>query len=159
MKCNLDELVQAAVTDVFASAFEMPVKPEPTGALILAGETHVAGAVGFIGDMTGVVYIYCTARLARRIAANAMGLDESGAEADDMINDTVGEIANMVVGSVKAKLVERGVQCTLTIPSIVRGSNFVIECVTQTERAVRSFRSSDNHQIVTEVLLQPSDSN
>ena len=157
MKLNLDELVQRAVVDVFGQAFSLPVTPEEAGTLVLNGEPHVAGAVGFIGDMTGVVYIYCTARLARKVAATTMGLEESSPEVDDMVNDTVGEVANMVVGNVKAKLYERGVQTVLTIPSIVRGSNFVIECVSNTERAVRSFRTVDNHQVVTEVLLKPAD--
>ncbi len=157
MKLNLDDLVQGAVIDVFGQAFGLPVTSEESGTMVLNGEPHVAGAVGFIGDMTGVVYIYCSARLARKIAAQTIGLDESSPEADDMVNDTVGEIANMVVGAVKAKLFELGVQTVLTIPSIVRGSNFVIECVSNTERAVRSFRTAENHQIVTEVLLKPAD--
>jgi chemotaxis protein CheX len=157
MKLNLDELVQQAVVDVFGQAFSLPATPEESGTLVLNGEPHVAGAVGFIGDMTGVVYIYCTARLARKVASVTMGMEESSPEVDDMVNDTVGEIANMVVGNVKAKLFERGVQTVLTIPSIVRGSNFVIECVSNTERAVRSFRTVDNQQIVTEVLLKPAD--
>lgn len=157
MKMNLDDMVQSAVVDVFGGAFGLPMTAEPAGALVLNGEPHVAGAVGFIGDMTGVVYIYCTTRMARKIASRSMGLDEAGPEADDMVNDTVGEIANMVVGGVKAKLFDEGVQTVLTIPSIVRGSNFVIECVSNTERAVRSFRSADGHQVVTEVLLKPAD--
>jgi chemotaxis protein CheX len=157
MKLNLDDLVQNAVVDVFGQAFGLPVSPEKSETLVLNGEPHVAGAVGFIGDMTGVVYIYCSARLARKVAAKTIGLEESSPEADDMINDTVGEIANMIVGNVKAKLFDQGVQTVLTIPSIVRGSNFVIECVSNTERAVRSFRTSDSHQVVTEVLLKPAD--
>ena len=157
MKLNLDELVQRAVVDVFGQAFALPVVPEEAGTMVLNGEPHVAGAVGFIGDMTGVVYIYCSARLARKVAATTMGMEESSPEVDDMVNDTVGEVANMIVGNVKAKLYERGVQTVLTIPSIVRGSNFVIECVSNTERAVRSFRTADNHQVVTEVLLKPAD--
>jgi chemotaxis protein CheX len=157
MKLNLDDLVKGAVVDVFSQAFRLQMTPEESGALVLNGEPHVAGAVGFIGDMTGVVYIYCTARLARKIAAETIGLEESSPEADDMVNDTVGEVANMIVGNVKAKLFERGVQTVLTIPSIVRGSNFVIECVSNTERAVRSFRTSENHQVVIEVLLKSAD--
>lgn len=157
MKLNLDDLVKCAVVDVFSQAFGLSMTPEESGSLILNGEPHVAGAVGFIGEMTGVVYIYCSARLARKIAATTVGLEESSPEADDLVNDTVGEVANMIVGNVKAKLFERGVQTVLTIPSIVRGSNFVIECVSNTERAVRSFRTSENHQVVIEVLLKSAD--
>jgi chemotaxis protein CheX len=157
MKLNVDDLVKNAVVDVFGQAFGLSMVPEESGTLVLNGEPHVAGAVGFIGDMTGVVYIYCSTRLARKFAAKTLGVDESSPEADEMINDSVGEIANMVVGAVKAKLFEQGVSAVLTIPSIVRGSSFVIECVSNTERAVCLFRTPDNHQVVTEVLLKPAD--
>jgi chemotaxis protein CheX len=71
-----------------------------------------------------------------------------------MVNDAVGEIANMVVGNLKSRLADRGLNCILTIPSIVRGNNFRIEPTSCTQRRICSYQC-DGDQVVVEVLLKP----
>jgi chemotaxis protein CheX len=65
----------------------------------------------------------------------------------------------MVVGGFKGKLSERDINCVLTIPSIVRGSNFAVETVSDTERLVCSFRTESNQQVVAEMMIKPSEPN
>jgi chemotaxis protein CheX len=77
-------------------------------------------------------------------------LEEAG---DDAINDAVGEITNMTVGSFKNGLSDCGFPCRLTIPSIVRGSNFVIEPISSAIRHVFHFQC-ENHRVVADILLQ-----
>jgi chemotaxis protein CheX len=67
----------------------------------------------------------------------------------------MGELTNMVVGHLKSRLSDRGHACVMTIPSIVRGTNFHIEPVSSTTiRRVCSFRSLE-HQLVVEIMLRP----
>ncbi len=157
---DLDDMVQSAVTEVFSTMLNTKIQVEPPGAAIANGEPHVAGSVGFSGgSVCGVVYLYCSAVFARRITCNLLGLQDNEIEGDEMVNDAVGEMANMVVGQLKSRLCDRGITCVLTVPSIVRGTNFTIEAVSSTSRRLLAFRSQDNQQLVVEALVKPPLSN
>src|SRR4051812_19744502 len=118
MITDVDNLVTSAVTEVFTTMLNFPVRRDPPDTVIRNGEPQVAGSVGFIGIVSGVVYIYWTARFAKSMTGKMLGLTEKEAT-DEMVNDAVGELANMVVGYMKSRFSDRGMPCVLTIPSIV----------------------------------------
>lgn len=153
---DMEQLIGASVTEVFDTMLNLKARREPEGTAITNGEPQVAGSVGFIGRMTGVVYLYSTNTFARRMTGSLLGLADSEIEGDEMVNDAMGELTNMVVGHLKSRLSDRGMPCVLTIPSIVRGSHFSIEPVSSTARRVFSFRC-DVNQLVVEVLIKPVD--
>jgi len=70
-----------------------------------------------------------------------------------VINDAIGEMTNMTVGSFKNGLCDAGFPCKLTIPSILRGSNFCIEPISSAQRFIYGFESA-GHRIVTDILLK-----
>lgn len=154
---ELEELLKGAVGEVFRTMLDFDTRRIPFEPQAMSSEAHIAGSVGFIGVMTGVVYIYSTAAFARTMTARMLGMSEPEVEGDEMVNDAIGELANMIVGSLKSNLVERGFSCVLTIPSIVRGSNFTIEATSSTTRRVLCFRCSDTQNLVVEILIKPSD--
>jgi chemotaxis protein CheX len=152
---DLDDLVKSAVSEVFDTMLNMKIEVEGPEAMKANGDPHVAGAVGFTGNgVSGVVYIYSSVALARRITSGMLGLAGGEIAGDEMINDTVGELTNMVVGQLKSRLCDRGVTCTLTVPSIVRGTNFTIEAVSSTSRRVLLFRCNGSDQLVVEALVK-----
>ena len=153
---DLEEIINLAITDVFRTMLGSEVEPRPTDAGWLNGESHVAGCVGFIGSLTGVVYIYLTESFSRTITASMVEMDPDDIESDEMVNDAMGEISNMVVGQLKARLCDRGIDCVLTIPSIVRGSHFSIETIKNTERRIMCFETKDGHKLLVETLLKPN---
>lgn len=156
---DLDDLVKAAVSEIFDTMLNLQLQLSPQGTPISNGEPHVAGAVGFSGgSLCGVVYIYSSAALARKITCSLLGLEESDIDGDEMVNDAVGELANMVVGQLKSRLCDRGITCVLTVPSIVRGTNFTIEAVSSTSRRVLIFDCASSHQLVVEALVKPATS-
>ena len=85
--------------------------PVPVQAGFGNDEAHVAGVVGFIGKLSGVVYVYTTQSFARRITATLLGLKNSEVEEGEMVNDAMGEMANMLVGQMKSRLTDRGIPC------------------------------------------------
>lgn len=152
---DLEVMLKTAVAEVFrkmlrTEAFSVPINSGAMGA-----EANIASAVGFIGDMTGVVYIYATSTFANKMTSTMLEMDASEVQGDEMVNDAMGELANMIVGSVKASLVERGMSCVLTIPSIVRGSNISIEAISSATRRVLCFRFTDNQELVVELMIKP----
>jgi chemotaxis protein CheX len=152
---DIDQLVTNAVSGVFGTMLKIPVHQEPPGAPIRNGEPHVAGSVGFIGNLTGVIYVYSTQTFARKITRGLLG-EKCPNPGDEMVNDAIGEIANMIVGNIKSHLVDRGLNCVMTIPSVLRGSHFSVEPTSSTRRHVTSYEC-DGHQLVVEVLLRSTD--
>jgi chemotaxis protein CheX len=77
-------------------------------------------------------------------------LDEAG---DEVINDAIGELTNMTVGGFKNALCDAGFPCKLTIPSILRGSNFSVEPISTASRYIFSFDCT-GHKVVADILLK-----
>ncbi len=156
---DLEIMLKAAVSGVFCKMLKTEVRAVPVDADTMGAEAHIASAVGFIGDMTGVVYIYATSSYAGKMTAVMLEMDESEAQGDEMVNDAMGELANMIVGNLKAALVEKGMSCVLTIPSIVRGSNISIEAISSATRRVLCFRCGDSQNLVVELMIKPPEAN
>ncbi len=149
------DLLNGSVTEVFNTMFSLEAKPAAPHDLQASGETLVAGSVGFIGDVNGVVYLQVTAAFARVLASLMLGMSEDEIEGDEMVNDVVGEVSNMIVGAVKSRLCDSGSSCVLTIPSIVRGSSFHVEPTGSSNRRALSFQCGADHLLV-ELLMKPS---
>jgi len=156
MIADLEGLVTSAVTEVFSTMLRMDMVPAPLASGFGDEEPHVAGAVGFVGRLSGMVYVFTTLSFARRITATFLGLQESEIDGDEMINDAMGEMANMLVGHMKSRISDRGMPCVLTIPSVVRGSHFSVEATTSTEGHIFSFVSGES-RIFIHFLLKPGD--
>jgi len=153
---DVDELIKSAVTEVFQTMLSMEMVLEDFNlAEANNGQPHVAGAVGFIGKSTGVVYIHATETFAGTITTTLLGLPPEEPPGQEMVNDAMGEMANMVVGHMKSRLSDRGMPCVLTIPSVVRGTNFSIEPVSTTKGRLFSFVCGKHHVFV-EFLIKPS---
>ena len=119
---------------------------------------QVVGTVGFIGDVSGLIYLYLSAEFAKIVASHLLGMsvEEIDAAGDEVVNDAIGELTNMTVGGFKNQLCDQGFPCRLTIPSILRGSNFSIEPVSGATRRTYSFEVS-GHRLVTDLLMKTSD--
>ena len=151
---DLDHLVSSAVAAVFGTMLNLPVDEEFHSVPAVDNEAQIAGSVGFIGVVTGVVFVYSTVNFARHLTGRMLGSD-TAVTGEEMINDAFGELTNMIVGHIKSRLGDRGTQCVLTIPSILRGSHFTIEPTSSTRRRISTFRCAGS-VVVVEVLLTPS---
>ena len=153
---DLDQMVTSAVTELFGTMLHMKMRPVPVPVGFGNNDAHIAGVVGFVGKLSGVVYVYTTQAFARRITATLLGIESSEVEEGEMVNDAMGEMANMLVGQMKSRLTDRGIHCVLTIPSVVRGSHFSVEVISSTEGHVFSFEAEGN-RIFIHCLLKPMD--
>lgn len=119
---------------------------------------HVVGTVGFIGDINGLIYLYLGADFATVASSHLLGMSKAELDAagDEVINDAIGEVTNMTVGAFKNQLCDRGFACKLTIPSILRGSNFSIEPISSATRRVYRF-DIGQHRIIADLLMKNED--
>jgi len=79
------------------------------------------GTITFKGRLEGCLGICCGETCARAIAASMLGLGSSNEVGDGDSSDAIGEIANMVLGAVKARIQEPVGDIEVSIPSVVQG--------------------------------------
>jgi chemotaxis protein CheX len=152
---QIDRLTREAVKEVFQSMLSMEVNPEPPSPLAPDPAGQIIGSVGFIGEATGIIYLYAGMGFARVITSRMLGLDEPEVDPGEMVTDAIGELSNMVAGYVKSRLCNGGLPCTLTIPSVVRGQELSVEGSAQVIRRVIGFRNCKYH-LLAEVMLKSS---
>jgi chemotaxis protein CheX len=159
----LEETITRAVKEVFSTMLSqparfvpMPARPEPD--LLELVHPHVVGTVGFIGAINGLIYLYLDVDFAQRCSGRMLGVsaEELAELGDEAVNDAIGELTNMTVGTFKNQLSDRGFPCRLTIPSILRGSRFRIEPVSSATRRIYRFDIA-GATLTADLLMQPGE--
>ncbi len=79
------------------------------------------GSITFKGSLEGCLAICCSIPCAQAIAKNMLGIDTTEQLTEEDTCDAIGEIANMVMGSVKSRLLETVGNLEVSIPSVVSG--------------------------------------
>jgi CheY-specific phosphatase CheX len=78
------------------------------------------------------------------------GIDGASADTNGLLDDTAGELANMVAGRVATRLAEDGYPCTLGTPSVFRSSPPPIEPQAGVERG-RADLICEGHRLAVEI--------
>jgi chemotaxis protein CheX len=154
------DTVSRAVHRVFStmlgrSAVLEPIdSPTPPDATELE-HPHVVGTVGFIGSINGLIYLYLAVPFAQECASHLLGMNAAqlAKAGDEAVNDAIGEITNMTVGTFKNQLSDRGFPCRLTIPSILRCSRISIKPMSSATRRIYRFKIG-SHILTADLLMQ-----
>jgi len=117
---SLKDRVLDSAKEVFETMVFMALE-EVTGPSAEMEDVTLLGTITFKGPLEGCLGICCGVNCARTIAANMLGMDPSEAISDDDVNDAIGEVANMVMGAVKARLQDEVGNVEVSIPSVVQG--------------------------------------
>ena len=161
------ESITKAVQNVFKTMYRQntamipeppPEPPDAPPVPVRMPGAQVVGMVGFIGDAQGLIYLYLPAEFALLVTTRLSGMGRKELEANGgaMVNDAVGEMTNMTVGNFKKALCDLGFSCRLTIPSVLRGSNFCITPVGRVTRHVFYFECA-GHRMATDILINNDD--
>lgn len=94
---------------------------EESGDETSLGQTTLLGSITFKGDLEGCLGVCCDELCARTIAANMLGMATADELSENDVSDAIGEIANMVMGSVKARIQNEVGNIEVSIPSVVQG--------------------------------------
>ena len=124
---DIRHFLNGHLVDVFETMLSMKAQPSAdTTPPEFAGRT--TGSVGFGGEsVTGAVYLHLSSDFANRIAATMLGLPPEETLGDTEVNDVIGECTNMLAGGLKSALCDKGNECAVSTPAIIRGTAFVIE--------------------------------
>jgi len=117
--CMNDVLLNAA-KEVFQTMIFLDIERSPDAKPAIAGNTLLA-SITFKGDLEGCLGICCDLSCARTVAANMLGMESGDQMAEQEVVDAIGEVTNMVMGSVKARLQEDTPGIEVSIPTVVAG--------------------------------------
>lgn len=159
--------INRAVCDVFKTMLHRTTQlekanvqgePSVSGNGDASSQPQVVGTVGFLGEINGLIYLYFEGKFAKKCASEMLGMsdaeiDEAG---EEVVNDAIGEITNMTVGSFKNGLSDQGFPCKLTIPSILRGRNFSIEPISDSQRFIYHFDCA-GQTLIADIILKCGD--
>jgi len=114
MTLTQDALVEVVdeVMGTFVGAVIEPMPSDPAGDLPVTAFVHVTG------EWAGSVLVSCTERLATAAAAAMLNQPEGSLQPGD-VSDALGEVANMIGGSIKALMPEPSI---LSLPVVTFGT-------------------------------------
>ncbi len=115
------ESVQKAVLDSAKEVFDTMVliSLEPSATADRPSDTAFLASITFTGGIEGCLSVHCDPPCAQRIAMGMLCAEQAPAEAE--VIDAMGEIANLVMGGVKTRLLEEAKEIQISIPSVVQG--------------------------------------
>lgn len=128
------------------------VKTDPT----MHGD--ICGIIGMTNGITGSCVVSFPDALARRIVARLLSEKEESISAA-MIEDGIGEVANMVAGGAKRKFADTPYRFDITIPTVVHGEPVKLFNPADTVAIACEFTADPDwpETFLIEVALKPTD--
>lgn len=145
---DIRHFMNGHLVDVFGTMLSMKATLVPNSPMPAVHE-RMTGSVGFAGDtVTGAVYLHLSTGLANQIAGTLLGLPPEESLGETEVNDVVGECTNMLAGGLKSALCDKGHECAVSTPAIIRGTSFVIESLPDVRHEVMVFECNGSHLAV-----------
>jgi chemotaxis protein CheX len=133
------------VLKTMASTTLTPGKPALKQTATAHGD--ISGLIGMVGPNTkGSLSISFEESLALKIMMRMLG--EAPDVIDDEVTDMVGEITNMVTGSAKNILGEKGYEFDMATPIVVSGKNHSISHLSDGTKIMIPFTSEDGNAVI-----------
>jgi len=117
----------------------------------LRPRSNVVGTVAFTGDRCGMVAFYSTTETAARIAGAMLGIP--AAEVNGEVADAIGEITNMIAGTLRTRMNDSGSRWAISVPTVTIGSDFYTTYVSDVRRALCPFTMSEGDEVFVELIL------
>ena len=137
--------------DIFSTMVDRKVEfDEPT----FAGPqptANVVATVGFAGTLSGYVSLCVSKEAAFEIAQALLG--SSADEAHEHVRDAAGEMANMIAGSVRTVMADRGENVGISTPIVTVGTDFSTAALRDVSQAVCPFKMGA-HSLFVYLVLQ-----
>jgi chemotaxis protein CheX len=144
-----------ATREVFSTMVMMEATDDfPLKEPVRRFKCSITGMVGFAGTYSGVISIHCPVALALKITSNMLGVDCD--EVNEDLNDAIGEIANMLGGSVKQVLSKGGLDVKLSIPTVISGEDYTVNSLSDNDCVVVPF-TVEGYTLLVGLTLKKED--
>lgn len=107
----------------------------------------VTGMVGLTGTYSGLISIHCSYDFSKEITLHMLGMTDEEITEDD-IHDALGEIANMLAGSIKMILTKGGMDVKLSVPTIISGTDYTFDVLSEENAVVVPFIANQHEFLI-----------
>jgi chemotaxis protein CheX len=147
----LTQLIQST-EEVFETMVFMPVTVGPVGAPVALAPPgrHVVATVAFAGHRNGFVSFHASVDTANEIAGAMLGIPHD--QVNGQMSDAMGEVANMIAGSLRTKMAAVEPAWTITCPSVTIGTDFATRYPSEVSEARVPF-SMNGQTVAVEIIL------
>jgi chemotaxis protein CheX len=140
--------IAEATKEIFETMIMMEVAAdEPLKEKVETFRDSVSGMIGLAGVCQGLLAIHIPNEVAKAITGNFLGLEVD--EINEDVTDAIGELANMLAGSIKMALSENGKNITLSIPSAIYGDEYTVSCLADADWVTVPFSVPQGQFLVT----------
>lgn len=136
----LNETLIEAVKQVFETMVFMSVEKADDDQQVEG--SAIMGVITFQNGLKGCLTVYCNQLCAQTIARNMLGMEPDEDIVDEDIKDAIGEVTNMVMGSVKARIQDGGNSLQVSIPTIVKGQE------------IENHLAEKEHSVVSKICVE-----
>ncbi|MCD6580827.1 MAG: chemotaxis protein CheX [Desulfuromusa sp.] len=127
-----------ATQEIFSSMVMLDVTPgEPFKRADSTLVNSISGIIGLAGTIKGMLAIHLPDKAALAVTTAFLGMDVE--EIDEDVCDAIGELANMLGGSMKAILDPNGSKVQLSMPSAIHGEEYAVDCLADAESVTVPF--------------------
>lgn len=151
----LSEVLIAGAKEVFEKMVFMQIETFSDGITGPKGDV-LLGSISFKNGIEGCLGICCNKDCARAIAINMLAMSPDDQISDDEIKDALGEIANMVMGTVKTAIQSDLQHLQVSIPVVVTGMDLQNSLGEGTQRISVTVTTSDNYIVGLTLLYRES---
>ncbi len=124
--------------DIFSSMMMLDVTPgESFKRSDEKLSNSISGIIGLAGNTKGMLAIHMTNQAALAVTTAFLGMDVE--EIDEDVRDAIGELANMLAGSIKSILDPGGSDIKLSMPSAIYGEDYTIDCLADAQSVTVPF--------------------
>lgn len=118
------EALLSGMAEVFETMMFMSVEECNEMYEAIEGDALLS-TITFKGAVEGCLGVSCNLNCAQSIARNMLGSDSEEAIPVEEVVDAMGEVANMVLGAVKARLAQSVGEIQVSIPTVVCGRELI----------------------------------
>jgi chemotaxis protein CheX len=142
-----------ATVEIFTTMLMMDIiAGEPIKREKIPFASSITGMIGLAGLYKGVLAVHTPEKVAMNITSNFLGMDVE--EINEDVLDAIGELTNMLGGSVKSILSDTGKDIELSIPSTISGEKYNFQIRENADLLVIPFKVDDGQQFLVELQLE-----
>ncbi len=150
---DLRRIGESAFTEVLETLLRLSPKVGNPATRIAHSDTRdqISSSVLLTGPgLSGSVRVQLPRSFVAQAAHVLTGIEGAAAQANGLVDDTAGELTNMVAGRIAMRLAEDGYACSLGTPSVSRNAQLPIENETAIERG-RTDLICEGHWLAVEI--------
>lgn len=138
---NVENSITKSVPEIFDTMLEMEaVACDPEGVNLEENMNKIVGSISMSGAIQGRLNIYVTEAFSREMTAAMLGIGLEEIDSMEEVEDVIGEISNMISGTLKSDLCDAGHNCVLSPPSFTMGSHFEMKLLRLSRREAFAYR-------------------